>query len=130
MIFRHAIRWGWLGQHENPIAMVRVSSRRLSTPEVLTATEYQNLMLGLPQRERLMGTICATTGLRIGEVLGLKWADVSFVDNSLNVCRSFSDGSIGPCKTEISQQPVPLDHSVADQLHEWRLVCGYPKTTD
>jgi hypothetical protein len=22
-IFRHAIRWGWIGQHENPIAFVR-----------------------------------------------------------------------------------------------------------
>ena len=25
-VFRHAIRWGWLGQHENPIALVRVSA--------------------------------------------------------------------------------------------------------
>ena len=108
MIFRHAIRWGWLGQHENPIAMVRVSGRRLHTPETLTAVEFQALMLALPQRERLMGTICATTGLRIGEVLGLKWSDISFEGKTLNVCRSFADGTIGPCKTEISHQPVPL----------------------
>jgi integrase len=39
-------------------------------------------------------------------------------------------GSIGPCKTEISQQPVSLDQSVGAQLREWRLVCGYPKATD
>jgi len=25
-VFRHAIRYGWLGQHENPIALARVSS--------------------------------------------------------------------------------------------------------
>jgi integrase len=130
MIFRHAIRWGWLGQHENPIAMVRVSGRRIRTPEILTGDEFQTLMLGLPQRERLIGTLCATAGLRIGEVLGLKWSDVSFANNSVNVCRSFSDGSIGPCKTEISQQPVPLDKSVTAELHEWRLICGYAKGTD
>lgn len=27
-IFRHAIRWGWIGQHENPITLVRVSAKR------------------------------------------------------------------------------------------------------
>lgn len=130
MIFRHAIRWGWLGQHENPIAMVRVSGRRLHTPDILTAEEFQALILGLPQRERLMGSICATTGLRIGEVLGLKWSDVSFTDQTLNVCRSFADGTIGPCKTEISHQPVPLDSSVLEQLRDWRPVCAYPKEED
>ena len=65
-------------------------------------------MLGLPQRERLISTLCATAGLRIGEVLGLKWSDVSFANNSVNVCRSiFGWEHPGPCKTEISQQPVP-----------------------
>lgn len=28
-IFRHPIRWGWIGQHENPIALVRVAERRV-----------------------------------------------------------------------------------------------------
>ena len=31
-VFRHGIRWGWIGQHENPITMVRCSSKRLNTP--------------------------------------------------------------------------------------------------
>jgi len=39
-VFRHGIRWGWLGQQENPITMVRVSSKRLRTPETLTAKEF------------------------------------------------------------------------------------------
>ena len=43
MIFRHAIRWGWLGQQENPIVMVRVSRKRMKAPVVLTAEEFRAL---------------------------------------------------------------------------------------
>lgn len=44
--------------------------------------------------------------------------------------RSFSDGAIGPCKTEISEQPVPLDEIALEALQAWHPVCGYPKADD
>jgi hypothetical protein len=47
-IFRHGIRWGWIGQQENPVAMVRVSSKRLRTPDILDAEEFQLLFARLP----------------------------------------------------------------------------------
>ncbi len=72
---------------------------------MLTAEEFRALLEALPERERLMGTICATTGLRICEVLGLKWEDIDFASHTANVLRSFVDGDLGPCKTEMSQQP-------------------------
>lgn len=128
MIFRHGIRWGWLDR--NPVAMVRVSSKRLQRPDVLTAEEFRALLAALPDRERLMGTICATAGLRICEVLGLKWEDIDFATRTANVLRSFVDGSIGPCKTEISQQPVPLDDVVLEGLQAWHPVCGYSEPGD
>jgi integrase len=108
-VFRHAIRWGWIGQHENPITLVRVCAKRKRVPETLTAEEFRALFAALPDRERAIGTICATTGLRVCEVLGLKWEDIDCIEKTANVLRSFVDGAIGPCKTEISQQPIPLD---------------------
>lgn len=130
MVMRHAIRWGWLGQHENPITLVRVSAKRRKVPVILTAIEFRALLAALPDRERLMGTISATTGMRIGEVLGLKWADINFNSRTADVLRSFVDGSIGRCKTEVSQQPVPLDEIVLEDLKVWRPVCGYPSAED
>ncbi|MGB8480125.1 MAG: site-specific integrase [Acidobacteriaceae bacterium] len=129
-VFRHAIRWGWLSQNENPIAMVRVSSKRQRVPVTLTAEEFRTLFAVLPDRERTMGTICATTGLRICEVLGLKWEDIDFLQKTANVLRSFVDGSIGPCKTEVSQQPVPLDEIVLEELVCWRSTCLYSQAED
>jgi len=109
---------------------VRVSSKRLRRPDVLTAEEFRALLAALPDRERLLGMICATTGMRIGEALGLKWRDIRFDICEADVLRSFSDGAIGPCKTEISQQPVPLDDVVLEGLEAWHPVCGYPKPDD
>jgi integrase len=129
-VFRHGIRWGWIGQHEHPIAMVRCSSKRLRTPETLTAEEFRALFGKLPDRERAMGMICATAGLRISETLGLKWADIDFVKGQANVLRSVSDGEVGNCKTEVSQQPVPLDALTLVELQSWRRVTMYATDSD
>jgi len=129
-VFRHGIRWGWIGQHENPIAMVRCSSKRLSIPETLTTEEFRSLFGKLPDRERAMGIVCATAGLRISETLGLKWADIDFVEGQANVLRSISEGEVGDCKTEVSQQPVPLDALALEELQSWRLVTMYAADSD
>jgi integrase len=129
-IFRHGIRWAWIGQHQNPVAMVRVSSKRLRTPDVLDTAEFQALFAKLPDRERAMGTICATTGLRISEALGLKWGDIDFVTGLANVLRSVVDGSVGRCKTEVSQQPVPMDQLTLEELQAWRSVTPYALSED
>jgi integrase len=48
----------------------------------LTAEEFRALFTALPERERLLGMICATAKMRIGEVLGLKWEDINFPDKN------------------------------------------------
>lgn len=129
-VFRHGIRWGWIGQNENPVALVRVSSKRLRTPDILDAEEFQALFAKLPNRERAIGTICATTGLRVSEALGLKWEDIDFIKGLANVLRSVVDGSVGRCKTEVSQQPVPLDRLTLDELQVWRSKTSYAQGSD
>jgi integrase len=129
-VFRHAIRWGWLGQHENPIALVRCGSKRARIPDTLTAEEFRALFDVLRDRERALGIVCATTGLRISEVLGLKWEDIDFSDKSMSVLRSYVDGSIGPCKSETSQQAVPLDEIAVEGLLAWRSICAFSADAD
>jgi integrase len=129
-IFRHAIRWGWIGQNENPITLVRVSAKRKRVPEILTAEEFRMLFKVLPDRERTIGAICATTGLRVCEVLGLKWEDIDDTGKTANVLRSYVDGAIGPCKTEVSQQPVPLDAVAIEELLAWRAICSFRSSGD
>jgi integrase len=66
------------------------------------------------------------TGLRVSELLALKWSDVDFENLVLHVTRSIADQRVGPCKTEASQKPVPLDPELADARFMWRRKSAYP----
>jgi integrase len=129
-IFRHGIRWGRIGEHENPITTVRTSAKRLTVPETLTVEEFLALYGRLPDRERTMVTICATTGLRVSEVLGLKWENIDWETGLADVQRSVVDGAIGDCKSEVSKQPVPLDALTLDELRFWRKITMYASDSD
>ncbi len=48
----------------------------------------------------------------------------------MSVLRSYVDGAIGPCKSETSQQPVPLDEIAVEGLLAWRAVCASVPDTD
>lgn len=57
----------------------------MNEPEFLTTAELQTLLSMLPQRERVMVLLDATTGLRRGELIGLRWQDIDFDNNIANI---------------------------------------------
>jgi integrase len=127
-VFNHAIRYEWLGK--NPITLVRQSSKRQRIPVVLQPHEVQALLEALPQRERMLVLLDFSTGLRMGELLALKWADVNFEGLELNVTRSVVKQVVGTCKTEASQKPIPLDEYVASELLAWKNSSAYNRGED
>lgn len=60
------------------------------------------------------------TGLRRGELLGLKWSDIDFKTNTINVKRSvvMVGGSVKECepKTESSKREIPFDEELKSVL--------------
>jgi integrase len=72
----------------------------------------------------------AGTGLRVGELLCLKWRDVDFENLELHIRRSVVHQVIGRCKTEVSAKPVPLDSFMAHDLLSWRRATPYNRTED
>jgi integrase len=54
VIFNHAIRYELLEQGRNPIKLVRQSTKRMGTPDVLEAFEIHNLLSELDTPFRLM----------------------------------------------------------------------------
>jgi len=129
-VYQHAIRYGWLNDGENPIFAVRQSAKRTRVTEPLEAAEFRALMLELPQKMRVIGIVAATTGLRISEVLGLKWMDIDWKTLQMEVTRSVVDGIVGKCKTETSRRPVPIDEFTADELLSWKKETCYAKPDD
>lgn len=52
------------------------------------------------------------SGLRVDELLGLKWEDVDFERNVIHIKRSILKQRIGSPKTEASQKPMPLNRYI------------------
>jgi len=128
LLFKHACRYELFDR--NPIRFVRQSARRRRTPDVLTGAEIRLLVNNLPIRERTLVLLAASTGLRQGELFGLKWRDVDFEHGELNVIRSIVCGIEGRCKTESSQKPVPMQSQLAASLIEWKRLCRFKAGDD
>jgi integrase len=127
-VFNHAIRWEW---HErNPITHVRQSAKRAKIPVVLTVEEIAALLRLLREPARTAVFLDVLTGLRVGELLALKWNDIDFEKSQVSVTRSIVMQRIGDCKTEASRKPVPLDPRLAEALYNWRLASPYPLSED
>jgi hypothetical protein len=47
----------------------------------------------------------------MSELFGLKWRDIDFTGQQISVLRSIVKQTVGPCKTEASQKPVPSIHT-------------------
>ena len=128
VVFNHGIR------HEicdrNPIQLVRQSAKRKTVPVILSANEVQRLASTLGLHERTLVLLAFGTGLRMSELFGLKWHDIDFQKNEINITRSIVFQVVGPCKTEASQKPVPLDSRLAEALQMWRGHTRYSKAED
>jgi integrase len=127
-IFTHAMRYEWLDR--NPIQLVRQSAKRERTPDVLELHEIQALLSKLAVRERTLALLDAATGLRVSELLALKWEDIDFANLEINVTESIWHQVLGVCKTEASAKPVPMDQYMAEDLLRWRKICAYPMDDD
>lgn len=128
VLFNHGIRYQVCSG--NPIRLVRQSTKRRKIPVVLSVREMQQLLDALARREWILVLLDVGTGLRMSELFGLKWKDVDFEANEISVVRSIVMQVTGPCKTEASQRPIPLDPCLAEALRAWRKQLRYNRPED
>ena len=68
-------------------------------------------------RYTIMFLLLLKTGLRIGELLALRWTDVDLTKNVIHVTRTaLRDGSFGPPKSRRSIRKVQIDQNTAKVL--------------
>jgi len=133
-LFNHAIRWEFTDK--NPItgpvrgSGVRQSSKRESIPDLLAVEEFQRLQAELNVRERILVWLDMTSGLRRGELAGLRWQDIQFQELSIMAQRSVVDQVVGNVKTEASKRPIPIDPFVAEDLLLWCQTTKYNRPED
>jgi integrase len=128
--FRHAMRYELFPS--NPISNVRQERKRTSNPPILEPSELAAIIRELEGVEpvRTAFLVAALTGMRRGELFGLKWLDINFDHATLNIERSWVDGVVGPPKTDSSRRPIPIPCQALEALQAYRAKASYSAPDD
>ncbi len=111
-VFGMAKRWNFFAL-DNPAQGVELPEKKaVREKQVLSPQQIRALLMLLKEPCRTMVLLGVLTGLRVGEILGLRWKDVDFVSGQLRVEQAVYRGSIGSPKTKGSRRVLPLPEAV------------------
>ena len=106
VLFQHAMRYEWAAS--NPIRLVRQGAMPQQEEIALEPVEVSAILSELRDPFRALILLASVTGLRRGELFGLKWEDVDFEGAEIRIVRSVVDQVEGPPKTLASRRPIPM----------------------
>jgi integrase len=119
----HAVRWNL--RANNPADLVdppRVSKRKVEALDEEQMVALLNAAAGTPYATPVM--LAVTTGMRRGEIFGLKWDDVDLDEKKIRVRRSLSQTSAGLAfkkpKNSSSERTIELAQLTVDALRAHR----------
>jgi integrase len=69
-----------------------------------------------------MAELSCFLGVRICEVLGLKWEDLDVSAKTLSIRRSAVDRNVSDVKSEASRDVIPLSGDFMSFLHRWQRI--------
>jgi integrase len=120
----HAIDWGYLRM--NPTKKVTFPRVRRHEMDFLTPEEVQAFLAQVPERWQTFFITAITTGMRISELLAMKWKHVDWqngrylVTEILSRRRSGMAGGFDDPKTDGSSAPVDLTPTCMAALEQHR----------
>lgn len=118
LLFRRAMLWDRMDVQHNPMELVRLkgTSMRLKKPQILTPEQSQALVAEVRAPYRAMVIVAMCTGMRVSEVLALRWEHIDFEAGAMLIQQGVVNGRLGKVKTEASNDYVPLDPDFAQVL--------------
>ena len=106
---------------DNPAHGIRIreaDSKR--EPRYFRQPEVRKLLLKLEDPCRTVVLVAVSTGLRIGEILALRWRRIDLLQNTIEVAETYSSGEFGPPKTRSSRRTIPISESLAEVFKRLR----------
>jgi integrase len=102
-----AVEWGYI--EANPVRMTRLPRRRRNTAKaVLTPLQMRLLLARLPEPSRSLVLLLTLTGLRIGELLALRWHNVDLAAALVRVEETVYEGHFDEPKSRQSVRSIPI----------------------
>lgn len=110
-----AVSWNYLA--DNVVRGVKMPERSLKRPhQFLNVHEVKRLITACNEPTRTVVLLATMTGLRIGEILALRWKRINFIGETLMVAETCFKGHFGTPKTRASRREVPLSRAVVEAL--------------
>jgi integrase len=107
-VFTKAEDWGyWNGR--NPTARTVIGRKQWKRERrILTDDQFRLLLTALPPRIQLMVTTAVSTGMRVSEVLDLKWRNADLERGVISVTERYYRGDTDEPKSERAHRELPL----------------------
>jgi integrase len=121
-LFEYAMRWRYLDCQRNPMGLIELkgTSRRVRPIYLMTPQQYYVILSHLAPYVRIMAVLAMKTGMRISEILGLRWQDLDFVQATLTIKRSVVGKYEDETKTLASASVLPLHEMLIQELQGWK----------
>ena len=133
-IFKYAEQHGLIDS--NPAKLVEKPKIRPSQDiKYLTLAELEKLIREVPndalgQVERPLYEAAARAGMRLGELLGVRWRYIDFAAQKIRVRETFVRKQFDTPKSMRGSRAIPLDPKLARTLKEHRLLSHWSRDDD
>jgi len=115
-IYRCAKKWGFFAG-DNPASEIDLPHKKPVREKcVLMPAQIPKLLAVMKEPYRTMALVGILTGLRVGEILGLRWSDIDFDTAQLRVNQRYYRGEMDSPKTRASQRTLPLPPECIEAL--------------
>ena len=115
-----AVRYGLL--ISNPVEGVRLPrpKRGKKNKPWITRAQFQRLIELIAEPYATMVYVAIYTGLRVSELIGLRWEDVH--EDSITVDERFCRGDWGAPKSDASNDTIPVNRAVIERIHRLKML--------
>jgi integrase len=128
-IFATARKWEYFAG-DNPATGVELPEKKpVREKRVVTPEQFQQLFRLLREPFRTMALLGILTGLRVGEILGLRWMDVDLDGAQIQIRQRCYRGDFDSPKTRSSQRTLYLLKPCPEALRRLKAKCRVIEST-
>ena len=128
-VLQAAVEYGYL--EINPARAIQIGEREPKKErKLLSLAQVRTLLTNLGEPCHTIVVVAVLTGMRIGEILALRWKRLDFLRGTTEVAETFSNGQFGTPKTRSSRRVVPMSTSLRQTLEAHKLVCKWTRPED
>ena len=113
----------WSYVEDNPARAIKLPPKQLKYPRTFLSPEQARLLLNaLPEPARTITLLALLSGMRIGEILALRWKNVDLLNGIILVRETVYEGHFSTPKTASSRRDIPIPEPVQSALTAHRTV--------